>query len=84
MEDAEYVIENFAEIVKGDGYLIGETVTIFIAFVNSLSIFRTSWQAEYYRKDWLTAHYSIRGVPTPLLTFSGRYPFSDSGDTRSL
>ena len=57
-------------------YLISETVTIFIAFVNSLSIFRTSWQAEYYRKVWLTAHYSIRGVPTPILTFSCRYPFT--------
>ena len=51
---------------EGDGYLIGEIMTVSIAFVNSLSIFRTSWQAEYYRKDWLTAYYRISGVPTPL------------------
>lgn len=52
---------------EGDGYLIGEIVTVFIAIANSLSIFQTSWQAEYYRRDWLTAYCSIRGVPTPLL-----------------
>lgn len=30
------------------------------------STFRTSWQAQYFRNDWLTACCSIESVPTPL------------------
>lgn len=30
------------------------------------SIFRTSWQAQYFRNNWLTACCSIDSVPTPL------------------
>lgn len=30
------------------------------------STFRTSWQAQYFGNDWLTAYCSINSVPTPL------------------
>ena len=65
-------------------YKINQSIGLSIYLLISVNLFSiimimmnrlywTSWQARYFRNDWLTAYCSISSVPTPLFFHESRH-----------